>query len=230
MQIQEEQLRQALSLVTSNDSQALEDRYYATLRQQDMAAQEHEYPVFDYEYKDRKILYSYSHKTIVRAAPIDFFEFGVFQGDSFRQWMQINTHPESRFFGFDSFEGLPEHWHAGNMNEGHFSTNGRVPEITDPRGSFITGFFNTSLRPFLETYERQNKMVIHVDADLCSSSLYALMAMDPFIDRGTLIVFDDFGPADEYAALYHYSKSCCREWRVVATRKDFHKLSIVITK
>lgn len=229
MQIQQEQLQQALHLVQCEDPQQWEDIYYALLRQKILSEQE-DFPVFDYKYNKRKLLYTFSHDAIVRDAPIDFFEFGVFSGESFRHWMDVNTHPESRFFGFDSFEGLPEDWHSGNKAKGHFSTNGVTPDIDDPRGTFIKGFFNESLRPFLETYEPKNRMVMHVDADLCSSSLFAMMTMDPFIKRGTLIVFDDFGPADEFAALYHYGKACGREWKVVAARKDLLKLSIVITK
>jgi len=192
--------------------------------------QEYEYPLLEYDYRDRRILYEYSHKTIVRNAPIDFFEFGVFEGNSFRQWMQVNTHADSRFYGFDSFEGLPEQWHAGGMEKGHFSTQGQTPSISDSRGQFIKGYFNQSLIPFLHHYERKNRMVIHVDADLCSSSLYVLMTMDPFIKRGTLIVFDDFGPADEYAAFYHYTCACSRQWKIVAARGDHHKLAVVITQ
>lgn len=229
MQVQPQQIQQALNLIQCTDPQQWEDSYYALLRHKVIAEQD-EFPVFDYDYRKRKLLYAFSHDAVVRDAPIDFFEFGVFAGDSFTQWMQVNQHPESRFFGFDSFEGLPEDWHSGNKCKGHFSTNGTTPEICDPRGSFIKGFFNQSMRPFLETYEPQNRLVMHIDADLCSSSLYALMTMDPFIKRGTLIVFDDFGPADEFAALYHYSKSCSREWKVVAARKDLLKLSVVITK
>ena len=229
MQIQQQQLQDALTLVTCGDTHHWEHQYYTRLLNECVAEQDHDFPVFDYEYKDRKILYTYSHEAIVRNAPMDFFEFGVFTGDSFRQWMRINTHDKSRFFGFDSFEGLPEHWQSCNLEKGNFSTQGQPPTIADPRGRFVKGLFNESLLPFLKTYDARNRMVIHVDADLCSSTLYALMTMDPFIKRGTLIVFDDFGPADEFAAFYHYTKACMRTWKIVATRKDYIKFAVVIT-
>jgi len=228
MLIQQQQLHQVLNLVQCANPQEWEKFYYTMLRQK-VLSEKDEFPLFDYEYRKRKLLYAFSHDAIARNAPIDFFEFGVYKGDSFRQWMEVNTHPESRFFGFDCFEGLPEDWHTGNKAKGHFSTGGAIPETDDPRASFIKGLFNESLRPFLDSYERKNRLVIHIDADLCSSSLYALMTMDPIIKRGTLIVFDDFNPADEFAALYHYANSCGREWQVVAARRDLVKLAVVIT-
>src|SRR6478735_2712111 len=44
------------------------------------------------------------------AQPISYFEFGVGSGASFEWWLKNATHPDSLFFGFDSFEGLPENW------------------------------------------------------------------------------------------------------------------------
>ncbi len=43
-------------------------------------------------------------------AAFDFFEFGVYRGDSLRTWCALNGNRDTRFFGFDSFRGLPAHW------------------------------------------------------------------------------------------------------------------------
>lgn len=228
LQVTQQQLEQAVTLIASNQTRPWEKGYYSRLRAEYLSEHQYKYPLLDYEYKNRRILYQYAHETVVKSGPIDFFEFGVFQGNSFKQWMDINQHPESRFFGFDSFEGLPEAWESCKLEKGHFSTDGALPETDDPRASFVKGFFNKSLRPFLETYEQKNQMVLHIDCDLCSSCLYTLITMDPFIERGTLIVFDDFGVADEFAALHHYTRACSREWKIVAARKDLVKFAIVM--
>src|SRR5262245_52787878 len=54
----------------------------------------------------RADLYEYVNGIV--AGPVDYLEFGVASGVSFRKWVTINTHPGSRFFGFDTFDGLPE--------------------------------------------------------------------------------------------------------------------------
>ena len=62
------------------------------------------------------------------------FEFGVFEGNSLFRWAELNTQASSRFFGFDSFHGLVDdfanEWFV--HRRGHFSTQGRIPETSDP--------------------------------------------------------------------------------------------------
>lgn len=61
--------------------------------------------------------------------------------------MRINTCPDSRFFGFDTFEGLPEDWTAGNTRKGGFDVGGAVPDLPDPRVRFVKGLFQETRRP-----------------------------------------------------------------------------------
>ena len=92
----------------------------------------------------REDLYRYVSDTLLEGGneAIDYLEFGVFEGASIRSWCALNQNPGSRFFGFDSFEGLPEDWHSGKR-KGAFSTGGKVPEIADPRVSFVAGGFRS---------------------------------------------------------------------------------------
>ena len=71
-------------------------------------------PVFT----ERSDLYAYVHEKYIGPVAIDFLEFGVYRGDSILKWANLNTHSESRFFGFDSFKGLPEDW-GGSCTEEH---------------------------------------------------------------------------------------------------------------
>ena len=56
-------------------------------------------------FESREALYSHLyHNTSL--GPITYLEFGVYRGASIRRWSELQTHPASRFIGFDSFEGL----------------------------------------------------------------------------------------------------------------------------
>ena len=140
----------------------------------------------------------------------------------------VVVQPQSRFYGFGSFEGLPEDWATSQKEKGAFSTNGEIPSIDDSRVTFVKGWFNQSLIPFLSDFKTENQLVLHLDADLFSSTLFVLMTLNPIIKRGTVMVFDDFNPRDDFAALHHFSRSCGYDWTVLAARNNIGKLGIVI--
>jgi O-methyltransferase len=178
----------------------------------------------------REDMYRYVSETLLggNGKAFDYLEFGVFEGDSIRQWCALNTNAGSRFFGFDSFEGLPEDWHSGKR-KGAFSTDGKIPEIADPRLSFVTGWFQKSLRSFLISYRPQSQIVIHIDCDLYSSTLYCLTTLDPVISPGTLIVFDDFFDAlHVYRALTDYCSAYMRQYRLLARSHELGQVAIAM--
>ncbi len=152
----------------------------------------------------------------VGEGPIDYLEFGVWKGATFLKWMEMNQNSQSRFAGFDSFEGLPEDWVLGQP-KGTFSTEGITPTIEDARGQFVKGWFQDTLYGFLNTFSPHNQMIIHVDCDLYSSTLFVLSALDRHMPDGTIIIFDDFSSmTHEFAAWLDYRRSFSRNWAPVA--------------
>jgi len=226
--VRPDHVKNAVTLLLSGDEKAWERGYYATLFNRSRERHSTDYPLFNYGYERRDVLYAWVNKHEIRNEPIDYFEFGVFKGESFNHWRRINNNRTSRFFGFDSFEGLPEDWEAAGVPSGGYSAEGNIPKVLDKRASFIPGWFNKTLRPFLADYEPTNRMVVHMDADLYSSTLYVLMNLDPFMAPGTVILFDEFKGVDEFPAFYHYCKACGREWCYVAARQDFVKVAVRI--
>ena len=173
----------------------------------------------------RFALYDHLNGDVLRNAPIDYMEFGVWQGASIKHWRGQNSNPESRFYGFDSFEGLPEAWgHFSSVQpKGTFSTSGKTPDIADPRVEFVTGFFQDSLPGFLERFTPKHRLVVHCDADLYSSTLYVLASLDRVMRPGTIVVFDEFSTAiDEFRAFMDYARSFRRTYRVVAATVPNH--------
>lgn len=118
-----------------------------------------------------------------------YLEFGVFEGDATRHWSKLLLNPNSKLHGFDSFEGLPEDWRPGR-ERGHFSTDGQIPQIDDNRVKFFKGWFDQTL-PYYEC-PRHEVLVINLDADLYSSTIYVLKALKDKILPGTYIYFDEF--------------------------------------
>lgn len=108
-------------------------------------------------------------------------EFGVAAGSTLREiTKQRHAH------GFDSFEGLPEHWYAG-YDAGHFAQ--QVPAI--PGTEIHVGWFTDTLPAFLDQHPEPFAFV-HMDADLYSSTSTVFdLAADRFVP-GTVILFDEF--------------------------------------
>ncbi len=182
------------------------------------------------ELGSREELYRYVSGTLLDGSnkAIDYLEFGVYEGASVRQWCALNQNAASRFFGFDSFEGLPEDWHSGKR-KGAFTTGGKRPEIADPRLRFVSGWFQQSLRSFIASYRPQSPLVIHVDCDLYSSTLYCLTTLDPLISSGTLIVLDDFFDAlHVYRALTDYCSAYVRQYKILARTHELGQAAILM--
>ncbi|MBK7626720.1 MAG: hypothetical protein IPJ16_05890 [Bacteroidales bacterium] len=152
-----------------------------------------------------------------------------------RDWLTINKNEFSRFFGFDSFVGLPTDWSklSGTKQKGCFTTYGEIPyELTlDKRVSFVKGTFQETLVSFIKQVELQEQLVINLDADLYTSTLYVLATLDKYIHPGTIIIFDEFTSGDECRALVDYSGSFLREYEIIAVSGiSFQKVAIKIIK
>ena len=165
---------------------------------------------------DKSRLYEYINKHVLHECPIDYLEFGVYKGNSIRNWATLNRNAKSRFFGFNSFEGLPEHWNRQHT-KGTFDTGGQIPVIDDARVQFVKGWFQDKLPEFLKTFTPHHRLVIHNDSDLYSSTLYILARLDEIAISGTVLMFDEFSsPLHEFRAFNDYIGSFRRSVKLIA--------------
>jgi hypothetical protein len=112
-----------------------------------------------------------------------------------RWWSRALRHPESRLHGFDSFEGLPEDFDvAGGYPKGRFSTGGVPPQIDDLRVEFFQGWFEDTLPSY--DLPDHDVLVITLDADLYSSTIFVLNRLRDAIRPGTFVYFDDLSRPD----------------------------------
>ena len=138
---------------------------------------------------------------------IIYMEFGVFKGESIKFFSKIFSNKNSKFYGFDSFYGLPEKWQR-SFDQGAFSTDGKVPSLNDDRIVFIKGLFHDTLPNFLSnlgTEPKKKLFLIHFDADLYSSTLFSLFKMHDY-KNDFYFLFDQFG-SDECRAFYNFIKA-----------------------
>jgi hypothetical protein len=150
-------------------------------------------------YENRFQLHEFVFNEEIKNQAIDYLEFGVATGIAFKWWIEKNINTESRFFGFDVFTGLPEDF--GVMHKHHYDTGGTTPKIDDARATFIKGLFQESLPGFLSDYKSNQRKVIHMDADLYSSTLFVLTKLLPILKKDDIIIFDEFGvPTHEFKA------------------------------
>ena len=174
-------------------------------------------------FKHRFELYADMQAKVLAGEPIDYLEFGVRYGDSLFKWSGLNAHPDSRFIGFDSFEGIPEDWVSvtGESKKGAMSVGGVVPQTSDPRIRFVKGWFNETLRPFLRDFTPRSRLIIHNDGDLFSSTLYTLATLDPILRPGSILIFDEFAnPLHEWRAFQDYCSAFGRSCKALGAAGD----------
>lgn len=179
------------------------------------------------DYGKRTDLYSHVIKSEKLDGAINYLEFGVAGGRSFRWWLENNSDPASRFVGFDTFTGLPEDWFifkAGDM--GH---DGNSPAIQDTRGSFEKGLFQETLPAFLQKFPFDKKLVLHMDADLYTSTYYVLTSIAPKLKPGDIILFDEFGvPTHEFKAFTEFIQSYRINYEVIGAVNNYLQVAVKI--
>ncbi|MCC7400040.1 MAG: class I SAM-dependent methyltransferase [Chitinophagaceae bacterium] len=175
-----------------------------------------------WNYQKRYTLYTWVlQNENLTEIPINYLEFGVAGGESFRWFLDQNKNQHSRFYGFDTFTGLPEDF--GSYKKGTFDTSMKAPELTDPRGKFFQGLFQQTLPSFLPELDIKKRNVIMLDADLYSATLYTLTALAPFIKKDDIIFFDEFAvPTHEFKAFYDFTQSYSVNLQLIASASNYY--------
>jgi hypothetical protein len=149
-------------------------------------------------FKDRLDILSFA----ACSAPTEglILEFGVASGTTINYLAGTIALHGRRLFGFDSFRGLPEPW--ADYEIGHFAC---APPTVAPNVELVVGDFADTLPPFLATHAG-DAALIHLDADLYSSTKTVLDLLAPRIVPGTIIALD------EYWIVIEQEQRAFREW------------------
>jgi len=181
------------------------------------------------DYPKRYILYdTVAAHFELETKEILYLEFGVASGSSFFWWMKKNTNSGSLFRGFDTFEGLPEDW--GGFKKGAMAFE--QSQVNDGRAEFIKGIFQDSLFPFIESNKpllSTKPKVIHMDADLFSSTIFVLSQLYPYLKKGDIIFFDEFNVANhEFLAFKIFTEAFYVKLRPVGAVNNFYQVAFVV--
>lgn len=143
----------------------------------------------------------------------DYCEFGIFKGYAF--WYAQNTAAKMgmknmRFFGFDSFQGLPEIDTIDQTNNGVFYKGQYAQSLENVKKDLnkkrvdwnktflIKGFFDKTLNDDLkEKYSLKKISLALIDCDLYTSTADVLNFIGDLIFDETILMFDDWNCFDK---------------------------------
>jgi hypothetical protein len=181
------------------------------------------------DYNKREKLYEYVvNQQQLDLIALDYLEFGVSGGYSFKWWVKRLQKEDNRFYGFDTFEGLPENRGIA-YKKGDMSSS--IPDLNDSRIRFIKGLFQETLPEFLRNnhIEKSRRKVIHMDADLFSSTLFTLTCIAPYLNKGDIIFFDEFNvPNHEFFAFKMFTESYHIQTEVLGAVNNFFQVAFII--
>lgn len=124
------------------------------------------------------------------AANQTWAEFGVHMGGSTRKLLKLLA-PDGELNLFDSLQGIPEDWDLngpgrGVSPKGSWNSRGKK-SVEEERVRWHVGWF----KDVLPVSFREQLGLVHLDADLYSSTRDALTGIRDFIGKGTVLIFDE---------------------------------------
>lgn len=136
----------------------------------------------------------------------DYFEFGVYRGRSLLyayEEISRSRGADRQLFGFDSFQGLPEpsadegteKFRRGQYSCSRLDVAKRLldEQVDLSRVHLIEGFFQETLTSSLyRELSVQAAAIVWIDCDLYESTIAVLGFIEPLLQNGTILCFDDW--------------------------------------
>ena len=121
-----------------------------------------------------------------------FLEFGVYTGGSINLFSKQLKNINETIYGFDTFEGLTEDWLTHVFfPKGSLSLNNKLPKVAK-NAILIKGKIQDTLDNFLKDNLKKKILFAHMDMDTYASTRFALAKIKPFLEKGSVILFDEF--------------------------------------
>ena len=199
------------------------------IRKQNKTLKFNDFFVFRRKTQKRELLYEHViQQQNLENETVDYLEFGVASGNSFKWWLKRLTNNKNKFYGFDTFEGLPENWGIGFV-KGDMSSD--IPIVNDVRAKFFKGLFQDTLLDFLKNnhLEKDRRKVIHLDADIFSATLFVLTTLYPYLKTGDILFFDEFNvPKHEFLAFKLFTESYYINYETLGAVNNYYQTAFMI--
>ncbi|MEP6748184.1 MAG: class I SAM-dependent methyltransferase [Bacteroidota bacterium] len=155
-------------------------------------------------------------------------EFGVFTGTTINHIAKKLKN--TKIYGFDSFEGLPEYWRDG-FKKGSFTLD-QLPKV-EANVTLIKGWFDKTLPEFKP--DNRPLAYLHVDCDLYSSTKTIFQYLKNSIVTGTVIVFDEYfnypgWQEGEFKAFKELLEETGKEYKYLTYNRKHEQVAVIITK
>jgi hypothetical protein len=166
-------------------------------------------------------------------------EFGTATGrtlNQFAYWL-----PNKTIHGFDSWQGLPEKFN--DLPAGHFAQE--LPKVL-PNCELVQGWFGTrppqdqsniaeNMALAFATTTQESIALLHLDADLYSSTKTVLSAFAKHIVPGTVILFNEYWnhptwKKHEYRAWQEHCKMHSIKYEYIGYASDHQEVAIRVIK
>ena len=146
-----------------------------------------------YENADKVTLYARRPEmldAVLKSVPAsgDFLEFGVFTG-AVTWFIRPRISRIEPITLLNSFLGVPEAMSLA-VGRSAFSLGGKVPELP-PNTTVHSGWFNETI-PLWRANFKSPAAFVYIDCDLYESVQVVLQALTDRVNRGTILVFDDW--------------------------------------
>ena len=113
------------------------------------------------------------------------------------------------------------------MPSGTFSTGGKPPLIRDNRLNYEVGLFQDTLFLALIRFKFDNKSVIHLDADIYSSTLFVLTTLASKLKKGDILIFDEFADCiNEFRAFNDFISAFYFKYKLIAEVNNYNQIAI----
>ena len=165
-----------------------------------------------------KKLRDFAFQRVDKKLPI-LMEFGVADGTTFNEFARMMK-GKQLLYGYDGFQGFPTNWDWGdgvrNTPAGKFVGRYKTPH---PSTKIVEGWFSDTL-PNIQMTGRLG--MIHIDCDVYESTREVFLHLDPYIEDGTVIIFDEISGYPNYE---EHEWKALNEWRD-ATGKEIEWIAL----